>query len=1378
MSKGVASAISLAIVSFAFSVLAEPVSSGLAVRAVNALIERNGQLECPVDGTVSSVRLCSATNGASFYVAKLSGGGFVVTSTDTEIDPIIAISPESDLVEDPRNPLWSLLVSDMAARRQTAASAGNGRGSGLLSAAASAGSAPASSAAARWARLTMSGDAAAATGPRLLSAGATRDAGSGKSKISDVRVSPLLKTKWGQDYVAGNTCFNYYTPGNSVCGCTATAGAQILRYHQFPTEPVEPKTYDCAVNGRHRELTQMGGVYAWSKMPYVPDAYTTTTQRKAIGKLTYDVGVAVGADYSKDSTDGDPYGFIALCKDWGYAHAKMYDLYNVASYTDDDSDDDYYYYGFTGVQLKSVLVPNLNARLPVGVSISGWDGAHATVADGYGYLDGQFSVHLNMGWDGTCDAWYVLPDDIVTPWYYFTDVIRLWGNIYPHGPERGGIASGRVLSASTSKPAAGIVVTARNSAGKVLRATTDAKGVYAFILPTKCDLDYWENEHDWMSCQSGFDWNGHYGVDDDDWMDDEYWDGEWEISLENSLQGFYSRWMWDSKNYHGLDFSVRIYTVKFNPNGGSGGTTSRNCNVLGTLPQPTRTGYSFDGWFTAQIGGEQVTEATEPQSNATYYAHWSAHPYTVVFDANDGEGDMEPMAFRYDEEQALSPCAFAKGGALFHGWSLSPRGLVAFEDGGSVKNLTAVSNGVVTLYAVWYGDVVAATAGKYIKAPLAVLGYDVPTDGATQYEVKAYGLPAGLQLKYNAAVKDKKGKVVKKAKVEWWIEGVPTSAVDFATKPAYLVITAGGKSETVPLYLETLAQEVEDLGELPLGTSMNSKSWLNGVGSGWSVSGLPTGLSFATKKVTKKSGSKTVTVAEAYAVYGKTTKAGLFTITAKKKKGAYYETRKFRVVVTPKKVDTARFGEDLTNITTMAYVKVDWDLMDGDGTPYLPAVSAVGGKVAKVTGLPSGLTFASSNVYSDKKKTRLKQKGQTIVGTPTKPGTYVVTFTKNVKSGKTTVAKTAQILWKVVANDAELSLGFNDAGGVIESGVVGLKYGDLMAFSATDGATVTASGLPKGIALANLGDGKYAFTGFTEKAGTHLVTVKATINGKTVTQRMALKVDGLPAWAKGAFNGYAAGQGDEGGATNGLATVTVSSAGKISGKFHEGGTNWTFSAASYTARPEASPHLGDEFICSNVVAKYAYKVKTKVGGKVKTVTKYVSRKFVLRVGAGDGYDGGVAAMEELRLVEDNSPYQDGEGTRIEAWQNLWGRAAFKALGKNIFYTSAKKQYKTFSVNGATDAGAAIGLLEAESLSLKVTPAGAVTATMSFDTGKTKKDPTTKKTEKVIYKATCQTVVIPLTAADADPFVGQAILYFAPSEANGFAEYAGVVPLPF
>ena len=82
------------------------------------------------------------------------------------------------------------------------------------------------------------------------------------------------------------------------------------------------------------------------------------------------------------------------------------------------------------------------------------------------------------------------------------------------------------------------------------------------------------------------------------------------------------------------------------------------------------------------------------------------------------------------------------------------------------------------------------------------------------------------------------------------------------------------------------------------------------------------------------------------------------------------------------------------------------------------------------------------------------------------------------------------------------------------------------------------------------------------------------------------------------------------------------------------------------------------------------------------------------------------------------------------------------------------------------------------MSLKVTTAGSVTATLSYDTGKTKKDPKTKKTVKVIYKPTCQTVLVPQAAADAEPFVGAVPLYFAPSTGNNFKGFAGQVDYPF
>ena len=68
----------------------------------------------------------------------------------------------------------------------------------------------------------------------------------------------------------------------------------------------------------------------------------------------------------------------------------------------------------------------------------------------------------------------------------------------------------------------------------------------------------------------------------------------------------------------------------------------------------------------------------------------------------------------------------------------------------------------------------------------------------------------------------------------------------------------------------------------------------------------------------------------------------------------------------------------------------------------------------------------------------------------------------------------------------------------------------------------------------------------------------------------------------------------------------------------------------------------------------------------------------------------------------------------------------------------------------------------------------MTATLTYDTGRTKKDPKTKKTVKEVYKATCQTAVVPTSAADAETFTGEVPLFFAPSAANGFGGWGEIV----
>ena len=71
-----------------------------------------------------------------------------------------------------------------------------------------------------------------------------------------------------------------------------------------------------------------------------------------------------------------------------------------------------------------------------------------------------------------------------------------------------------------------------------------------------------------------------------------------------------------------------IFTVTFDANGGSVSPTTRSVvggETVGDLPTPTRSGYTFAGWFTAESGGTQISAATTVTANVTYYAHWTAN---------------------------------------------------------------------------------------------------------------------------------------------------------------------------------------------------------------------------------------------------------------------------------------------------------------------------------------------------------------------------------------------------------------------------------------------------------------------------------------------------------------------------------------------------------------------------------------------------------------------------------------------------------------------------------------------------------------------------------------------------------------------------------
>ena len=84
-------------------------------------------------------------------------------------------------------------------------------------------------------------------------------------------------------------------------------------------------------------------------------------------------------------------------------------------------------------------------------------------------------------------------------------------------------------------------------------------------------------------------------------------------------------------------------TVTFNANGGSCSTSSKAVeqgSKIGTLPTPTRSGYTFVGWYTSKDGGSApITTSTTVSDGVTYYAHWTSNRISgdrVRFDAMGG----------------------------------------------------------------------------------------------------------------------------------------------------------------------------------------------------------------------------------------------------------------------------------------------------------------------------------------------------------------------------------------------------------------------------------------------------------------------------------------------------------------------------------------------------------------------------------------------------------------------------------------------------------------------------------------------------------------------------------------------------------------------
>lgn len=425
-------------------VWARPATPQQAEKVVTGWLKADSRpLGTSIGRQVIRVETSTDDNGEPiYYIVCLHPSGFVIVPADDLVEPIIGFADEGTYNPSPQNPLGALVSQDLKGRVAAARANHSPQVQALTI----------PDAQSKWHRFI---------GLAEISEG--RFTALGLSSLSDVRVRPLLQSKWAQANVCSKNCYNYYTPNNYPSGCVATAMAQLMRYHQHPTTGIGVHDFTIKIDGSPKKVSTIGsdgsgGAYNWSDMVLVPDCNTTDMQRRAIGALCYDAGISVNMAYRSDGSSSNTLiAKNALTTIFKYQNA-------INGYNNGDN---------IGPALIGMVNPNLDCGAPVIFGILREKGGHAVICDGYGYNASTLYHHLNMGWAGKDDAWYNLPNIESQPAY--SSVISCLYNIFVSGT--GEIISGLVTDIS-GNPVGEATVTAEGS-DNLYNATTAANGIYA-----------------------------------------------------------------------------------------------------------------------------------------------------------------------------------------------------------------------------------------------------------------------------------------------------------------------------------------------------------------------------------------------------------------------------------------------------------------------------------------------------------------------------------------------------------------------------------------------------------------------------------------------------------------------------------------------------------------------------------------------------------------------------------------------------------------------------------------------------------------------------------------------------------------------------------
>lgn len=155
-----------------------------------------------------------------------------------------------------------------------------------------------------------------------------------------------------------------------------------------------------------------------------------------------------------------------------------------------------------------------------------------------------------------------------------------------------------------------------------------------------------------------------------------------------------------------------VYGVTYHANGGNGKAFTQEfwTNAVEYIAPNCflKENATFVNWNTAADGsgtsysaGDSVVNLAPKGENTNLYAQWNPETYSIIFNANGGNGTMPEQTMQCDKEEELQQCVFVRDGFSFTEWNTAADGSgTSYGDQNNVINL-ASSGETCMLYAQW-----------------------------------------------------------------------------------------------------------------------------------------------------------------------------------------------------------------------------------------------------------------------------------------------------------------------------------------------------------------------------------------------------------------------------------------------------------------------------------------------------------------------------------------------------------------------------------------------------------------------------------------------------------------------------------------------------